>query len=128
MDFRTLNAVIFGNRLNQVTALLGAASEETQMALLRIYWAGDKAGERRQTEGQEYSGAEMLLNLHRYYVESLPNKGELFEASKHPVYRLLCNHLLLFFAPTFVRFHQTVALLAKQAQEDPLSRAKGMQR
>ena len=67
VDFRATNAVIFGSRLNQVTALLGAASDETQTALLRIYWASGGV-ERRQMEGQEYSGSDMLLNLHRYYI------------------------------------------------------------
>ena len=124
VDFKAINRIIFGSRLNQVISLLTSASDETHLALLRVWWASRRDGERKQLQGRDYSGSEMLLNLHRYYIENLTSKTELFEASKHPVYRLLSNHQILFFSPTFCYFHNMIARLSKSSEESPFSKAR----
>ncbi len=54
----------------------------------------------------------MILNLYRYYVKSFKEIGELFEESKHPLFRFLKNHFALLFTPVFRKFHQIIIKIA----------------
>ena len=80
------------------------------LALLRIYlnWGN----ELRMYEGAKFNGDEMLVNLYRYYVSCFRDVEDVFEEGKHPLLRLVRNHLALFFTPTLRKFHQVVVKIA----------------
>ena len=52
------------------------------------------------------------MNLYRYYVGSFRDVEDLFEEGKHPIFRLITNHLALYFTPTLRKFHQIVVKIA----------------
>lgn len=118
VDYRRVNEIIFSNELNKVRRLLSEGSDEVHLALLRIYWAERESRERKQLEGSNYSGEEVLYNLQHYYVESFEDENELFEESKHPLFRLIRNHLLLLFTPYLQQFHAVVARFALKGDVD----------
>lgn len=98
--------------------LLTEGGDEVHLALVRIYFAEAEEGERKQFEGRVFGGGEMLHNLHRYYVESFEDENDLFEESKHPLFRFIRNHLLQFYAPFLLSFHAAVARLGLKAAQD----------
>jgi hypothetical protein len=124
VEFEQVNEVIFSNQLNKVARLLTEGGDEVHLALIRIYFAEQEEGERkqfegrRQFEGRVLGGSEMLHNLHRYYVESFEDENDLFEESKHPLFRFIRNHLLQFYAPFLLAFHAAVARLGLKGDQD----------
>lgn len=61
----------------------------------------------------------MLANLYRYYISSFRDIEDLFEEGKHPLFRLIRNHLALYFTPTLRKFHQTVVKVAPRCGTEP---------
>jgi hypothetical protein len=72
------------------------ASDKEQLAVIRIYWSGRDSMERKQFQGSAFTSWEMTYNLHRYYIESFDDMGDLFEEGKHPLFRFIRNELLHF--------------------------------
>lgn len=105
-DFEAVDRVVFSAQLNKVLAVLTEGSDEVHLSLLRIYLS------RGEAESARFSGAEMLVNLYRYYVSSFREIEDLFKEGKHPLFRLLRNHMALLFGPTLRRFHEGVGRVA----------------
>ena len=55
----------------------------------------------------------MLLNLYLSYIESIPNKTQLFEISRNPLYLLIEYQFILLFMPVFRKFSQIVIKCCK---------------
>lgn len=59
-----------------------------------------------------------MFNLHRYYVESFEDENDLFEESKHPLFRFIRNELVQFYGPFMLSFHAAVGRLGLKGDQD----------
>lgn len=62
----------------------------------------------------------MLINLNWAYIQSIPNKAQLFETPKNPFFKLIQSYLLACFMPTFRQFHQVASKCCKYDYLTPL--------